>query len=477
MSLGAALSAPDPGSEAERAVPAASLRRAVELDDLWRDLVRHADDRVRLAEIVEGAVAAVTGDRATVLLPDEPGGVLRPVVGPRPHPDGDHRHPSDGATDLRAARPPEHPEPPSPGDERVGPARPPGRPGEGGQLVVVPMAHDGAVVGQIAVERPPGLGPHTDIELRVLLAVAERAAVAVAGDAGPAGPVARDDFAMVFTHGPEPLLVADPGGRVLAANRAACRLFGATEPQLLRRCLSDLVRSSAGSDGTVGSLLVAAHPTEVVLARLDGSSVLAEASGSLHGIADGTRRVVVALRDVTASVTRRRELEAVAREAVHDHLTGLLNRRGFDAAASELLRLADRQELPVELAFFDLDDLKGTNDREGHAAGDARIVGFARVLAEECRASDLCCRFGGDEFVLVAYDAEPGRARAIARRVTDRLTSLGGTRPATVGVASYEPGSGVTLDELVDRADRAMLAAKHHPAGDGARRSGEAHRW
>ena len=93
----------------------------------------------------------------------------------------------------------------------------------------------------------------------------------------------------------------------------------------------------------------------------------------------------------------RRKARAMEDEANRDYLTGLLNRRGLGAAMDALRH----EDLPLAVYLFDLDNLKQINDQYGHEAGDVMISAFAQVLRRHTRDTDILCRYGGDEFVLI----------------------------------------------------------------------------
>jgi diguanylate cyclase (GGDEF)-like protein len=154
--------------------------------------------------------------------------------------------------------------------------------------------------------------------------------------------------------------------------------------------------------------------------------------------------------------------------ARRDDLTGSLNRRRF----SEMLRReflgAERSGRPLTVALLDLDDFKAINDRHGHAAGDAVLRAVAEVIQAALRGTDLAARWGGEEFSIALPGADIAQAVTVTQRVraaigalrvaTDTGESVGCT--ASIGIA--ERGSpNETLDELFNRADRAMYKAKH----------------
>lgn len=155
---------------------------------------------------------------------------------------------------------------------------------------------------------------------------------------------------------------------------------------------------------------------------------------------------------------------AAEEQAFTDTLTGLKNRRAMD-------HVLDRQAawgIQFGLMQIDLDWFKAVNDTLGHAAGDHVLQTVARVMVEETRENDTVARVGGDEFVIVLPNAhETSSLRSIGERIISRLS-----RPvpfqgemcrisASIGVAIYEPGSDVSVADLMDDADVALYASKH----------------
>lgn len=159
-------------------------------------------------------------------------------------------------------------------------------------------------------------------------------------------------------------------------------------------------------------------------------------------------------------------------QALTDELTGLLNRRGFFALAAQQLKFGRRNSQRALLFFADVNGLKQINDRMGHAEGDSAIQRTARALQRTFRDSDIVARLGGDEFAVLANEAGPGGLRQIWRRLKENLQSKGLQEPLvplslSVGVARFDSQNQISLDELLNRADRTMYEAKR------SRRAGE----
>jgi diguanylate cyclase (GGDEF)-like protein len=155
-------------------------------------------------------------------------------------------------------------------------------------------------------------------------------------------------------------------------------------------------------------------------------------------------------------------LAAVERMAVSDELTRLPNRRAMLETLASSTSHARRGLLPVTIAMLDLDHFKRINDMQGHAAGDAVLVGFADLARPLLREGDVLGRWGGEEFLLVLPGASPEQAQQVLYRlqaaVRDQLLT---GRPVTfsAGVAAHRGTESV--ETLLCRADAALYKAKH----------------
>jgi diguanylate cyclase (GGDEF)-like protein/PAS domain S-box-containing protein len=188
-------------------------------------------------------------------------------------------------------------------------------------------------------------------------------------------------------------------------------------------------------------------------------------------VALGSKRVLVNLiQDVTERCRAEREVrllqEKLREQLLRDPLTGLYNRRYQQEALDRELHLAKRHQQPVSLIMGDLDHFKDVNDRYGHQAGDRVLRFFSDLLGRFARASDINCRFGGEEFLLIM----PGMRKADAALRAECLRSAVAATPveflgagitvtASFGVATY-PVDGCSADSLVAAADAALYTAK-----------------
>lgn len=153
--------------------------------------------------------------------------------------------------------------------------------------------------------------------------------------------------------------------------------------------------------------------------------------------------------------------------STHDPLTGLLNRNVLEERVREEVQRARRYHRPLAVAMVDLDLFKQFNDTFGHAAGDAVLRAFSRLLRRTVRSTDIVARFGGEEFVIVLPET-PGddagvKLDQIRRLMETMLFDIPGVADGhvsfSVGVAALDPESDRALN-ILERADDLLLAAK-----------------
>nr|WP_249777402.1 GGDEF domain-containing protein [Arthrobacter sp. C9C5] len=158
-------------------------------------------------------------------------------------------------------------------------------------------------------------------------------------------------------------------------------------------------------------------------------------------------------------------LDRLARQALHDPLTGLANRTLLHERLSQAVAASAAGTQPLLVFCIDIDGFKPVNDSHGHAAGDRLLAELGRRLQACIRAGDTAARTGGDEFTLLLPAAGTDTAGPMARRIMEAIAApvhVAGTElkvTASIGIAI---GSGLEdPEELLERADKAMYSAKH----------------
>jgi len=344
------------------------------------------------------------------------------------------------------------------------------------------------------------------------------------------------DYAAVFAQTPVPLLLLTPDLVIVDASRARLEATSSTRESIVGRHLLDapLNPDDPGADGLddlKSSLQLARDTRRAVTMEVqkydirmpDGTFEERFWSPRNVPVLDEHGEVVLLLHrsdDITDYLqardaarleaeqaqqvesdlfSRAQELQDLNRQlqltrdelavrALHDPLTGLLVRSVLLERLSHALACLHRHPGDVAVLFVDLDGLKQVNDTYGHAAGDALIGCCAQRLQLAVRPSDAVARIGGDEFVVLLSELDPGEGVAagesVAQRLLDALETACAVAPgvlvrpqASVGVAATGRASGsrrgtgpsngevLTADELLSRADTAMYTAKRAGRG------------
>jgi diguanylate cyclase (GGDEF)-like protein len=154
-------------------------------------------------------------------------------------------------------------------------------------------------------------------------------------------------------------------------------------------------------------------------------------------------------------------------ESTTDALTGLPNRRRFDASLDDELGRANRYGGPLALLLIDVDKLKDINDRGGHEAGDIALRTVAQTLRDTCRTTDLAVRYGGDEFAVLAPQTDVAQGLELAARIQAALepirrhpTPHSVAPTLSIGVTEFDRRDRGSAESLCEAADRALYAAK-----------------
>ena len=153
----------------------------------------------------------------------------------------------------------------------------------------------------------------------------------------------------------------------------------------------------------------------------------------------------------------RRLIDELTGLATTDALTGLHNRRYVTDELQKAIHRAERSNQPFSLVLFDLDKFKQVNDERGHGAGDIVLRAAAGALQSVTRQGDVLGRYGGDEFLLVAYGDLP-EAMSLAERANDAVRQRTGLS-VSAGVARF-PEDGVSPEALIASADTLLVSTK-----------------
>lgn len=277
-------------------------------------------------------------------------------------------------------------------------------------------------------------------------------------------------FQLLYQNSLDGVLQTAPDGTIMAANAAACEIFGLTEEQLRQRGRAGIVLAS---DPRLAPMLQQRALTgkasgQLTMVRGDGSHFEAELTSSMYADARGQLISGIVMRDITERIKSEQHIH---RLAFFDALTELPNRRLLMDRLGILLAAAQRSGHIGAVLFIDLDHFKNVNDARGHAVGDALLQQVAHRLAAQMRAEDTVARMGGDEFVVLLPDLAMDftAAAQYAMKAAEKLRRAL-TQPFVIDGQQYVSGGsiGVTLlpkdqqtaDDLLREADTAMYRAK-----------------
>ncbi len=171
-------------------------------------------------------------------------------------------------------------------------------------------------------------------------------------------------------------------------------------------------------------------------------------------------RYALSLEEQVAERTR--ELAELSRL---DPLTGIANQRSFYEHLRRECGAAERSSEPLGLLYIDLNGFKLVNDSRGHQAGDEVLMEVSTAVRQASRATDIACRYGGDEFYLIMPRTNAAQAPLIAQRIAEGFDASRIGVSLSMGIAIYDPAEPVGIDDLIKTADQQMYRAKAQSRG------------
>jgi len=225
---------------------------------------------------------------------------------------------------------------------------------------------------------------------------------------------------------------------------------------------------SRGADTFLNLHIRYAHIPIIVLTSLADETLALRVVGEggqdylIKGEIDGPLLV----RAIRYGIERHRLQRQLHALSLTDDLTGLNNRRGFFTLSLQYTKLAHRNHNTFLVLYVDLDGLKQINDTRGHDAGSQALIDTAQILRMTFRESDVLSRFGGDEFVILMFDANGDGKETVINRLQANVAGYNAqSRQAyylslSVGIVPFLPDGGLTLEAVVACADQAMYIEK-----------------
>lgn len=233
-----------------------------------------------------------------------------------------------------------------------------------------------------------------------------------------------------------------------------------------RSVLSALVHINAEVDSRVGQHIVAVEEISEAIEQQDREqdAPLFQAAKQLVA---ANRHLQSDLATARSELKNQRQLvDSFKHESRTDALTDMLNRRGFDGELQENLRNLEEADTVFSLLFVDIDHFKQINDSYGHLNGDQILVALAMCLKSNVHVPASIARYGGEEFALILPSITAKRAFQIAEQIRHAIEVHpfileGITTKVTASIGVTEAVKGDVRSEVIERADRAVYAAKH----------------
>ncbi len=268
-----------------------------------------------------------------------------------------------------------------------------------------------------------------------------------------------EDGALVLRAHRGKLTLEFPEGGVLPAGTGLCaRALGSGKPVVENDVLS-VPKYVCGFKETRAEMCVP------LISLGETLGVLALESERPNNFQAGDVQPLESVADIcAAAIQNARYFDKVKQLAYIDGLTGIFNRRYFEMRIVEEIERARRYQGGLSVIMIDIDHFKKLNDEFGHLLGDEVLRQVSTIFSQNLRKVDVACRYGGEEFVILAPQTSGEHAQAAAeklRRVVAGWNFPGVPRPVTISAGiSNLPDHGSTRDDLVKAADQALYAAK-----------------
>lgn len=262
---------------------------------------------------------------------------------------------------------------------------------------------------------------------------------------------------------PESFFLMNKDGIILAANETMAKRFGLAMDMLVGSCLYDLIEPDIARLRRDQASLVINTGEPVRFEDMRSNRNIDQVYYPVFDSSGRVVRIAVLGTDITQYRQMEKHLETMAST---DQLTGLYNRRGFINLAERQLKYSKRSKQKMLLFFADVDKMKWINDSLGHEDGDKALISTAKILAKTFRSSDIISRVGGDEFAILALDADEEMAEGLLKRLTKlvKKSNTGKGRKydlsISIGYAVFDPHHHDALNELMSRADMQMYQNK-----------------
>lgn len=285
--------------------------------------------------------------------------------------------------------------------------------------------------------------------------------------------LSESKYRTIFEDSKDTIFVADLTGRIEDISPACVNLFGFTPEEVIA---NEVNLNDIGSveDRSRFALLMGENGLvqdfEFELLHHDGRKIRVVMNASTRVNKDGKIiGIQGSVRDISDKVQaqeQRRRADELELIAATDALTGAYTRRYLDDVAAREMARSARNKTPLSLVIFDIDHFKQTNDSHGHLAGDKVLVTLSTLCKENIRSTDVLCRFGGEEFIILMPETDLESAyqkvEVLRKQVAEKpLVEFNGEQilvTFSAGVQTWNNNE--KLADLIERADKALYRAK-----------------
>lgn len=280
----------------------------------------------------------------------------------------------------------------------------------------------------------------------------------------------RNTLDLIMDLVPIPLFIKDRAGRYIDCNNAFTRFLSFSREEIIGKSVYEIWRKDeADVFFAQDEALYEQGDLQIYEAKITSSDGIIHIVQFHKQVFTDSSGVIAGFLGAIFDITEKKELEeTLARLATIDELTGLPNRRDGMAKLEVLHRNSARKNRPYCLAMIDIDRFKRLNDRYGHANGDFVLRAFADLMKKTLRSSDVCFRYGGEEFVILLPETELNDGFTIVERLRQVWDRNQLTLPdcqlvhstVSIGLVQY-PIDSISFEQLLQASDKALYDAKN----------------
>lgn len=301
----------------------------------------------------------------------------------------------------------------------------------------------------------------------------------------------EERFRQLITSAPDVVFLVDQEGKIMFANLEATNLLGYTPDEFIGMGVEKLIPPQLHNGHIANRAKYMSSPrTRIMGAQMNLSAIHKDGNQVAVDIRlspvqmEAETYIITFMRDATERVQAEIELrathetlqtqfneismlkDALQKQAIHDPLTNLYNRRYLNEMLEHEVARATRENYPIGIMLIDIDRFKGFNDTYGHSAGDEMLKSLSHLLVDSIREGDVACRYGGEEFLVVMIGAHETDVKRRAEEICQNFSRLQIrfgeqelSATVSIGVAFY-PMHSAEIQSVLNAADAAMYQAK-----------------